>query len=546
MKLGEITVSANKNAVLNSERTGAATFINPNEVQALPTIKRSIRDLTRLDPRSDGNFSFGGKNWLYNNYSVDGSYFNNPFGLDNPSPGGQSNAEPLPYDAVEQVQVSIAPYDVREGGFTGAGINTVTKSGTNNFKGSIYTFFRNENLQGDKVGDSKILNPDLKFNQYGFTVSGPIMKNKLFFFINGELERREDPGTNFKADTDGDPTNNDAGTSRVQASVMNQIRQRMIDVYNYDPGPYEGFFHKTDNEKILMKLDWNINDQNNLTFRYNYLNARRDKPPHPFAISYNNTGRGPNQNSLPFKNSGYTINNQLNSFALELNSSYQKFSNKFFVSYNRFRDFRDPFSRPFPTIEIGEAGLTYTTVGHEPFSIHNILDQDVLQFTDNFSYYIGKHVLTVGATYEYFSFFNSFNLFRYGLLGFNTWPGGTAFNSIADFFAATDPSNPQDFGADVTPANVPFKGEFIKVGQLAFYAQDEFLATEKFSLTAGVRVDIPTYITQPADNPFSRSLKLLDENDNPETVDQSKLPDATPLFSPRVGFNWDVKGDRSL
>ena len=546
VQLGELVVTGDKDKLLNGDRTGAATYINPDQVIALPSIKRSTRDLTRLDPRSDGNFSFGGKNWLFNNYSVDGSYFNNPFGLDSPAPGGQTNAEPLPYDAIEQVQVSIAPYDVREGGFTGAGINTVTKSGTNNLKGSVYTFFRNEKMQGDKVGKAEILNPALTFNQYGFSLSGPIIENKLFFFINGELERREDPGTNFKADTDGDPTNNDAGTSRVQASEMDQIRQRMIDVYNYDPGLYQGFNHRTDNNKVLVKLDWNINEQNNLTFRYNYLDALRDLPPHPFAVSYNNTGRGPNQNTMPFQNAGYTINNELNSFALELNSRYQSFSNKFFVSYNIFRDFREPFSGPYPTIEIGKDGITYTTLGHEPFSIHNILDQNVLQITDNFSYYLGNHVLTVGATFEYFDFFNSFNLFRHGLMGFNNWPGGTAFNSVADFLAATDPANPQNFDINITPETVPYKGEFIEVGQLSFYAQDEYLVSDKFNLTYGVRVDIPTYFTQPVDNPFSRSLTLLDENDNPETVDQSKMPDAALLFSPRIGFNWDIHGDRSL
>ncbi|MEE9429439.1 MAG: carboxypeptidase regulatory-like domain-containing protein [Melioribacteraceae bacterium] len=558
LQLGELVVTADKNDLMNSDRTGAATFINPDEIKALPSIKRSIRDLTRLDPRSDGNFSFSGKNWLYNNYSVDGSYFNNPFGLDNPSPGGQSNAEPLPYDAVEQVQVSIAPYDVREGGFTGAGINTVTKSGTNDFKGSIYTFFRNESMQGDKVGDAVILNPELKFNQYGASVSGPIIKNKLFFFVNGEIERRDDPGTNFSADTDGDLTNNGAGVSRVQAEVMDRIRQRMIDVYDYDPGAYQGFNHRTNNEKILIKLDWNINDQNNLTLRYNYLNALRDKAPHPFAISYNNTGRGPNQNSLPFQNSGYTINNQLSSFALELNSQFKKYSNNFFVSYNSFRDFREPFSKAFPTIEISEGGLTYTTVGHEPFSIHNILDQDVLQITDNFNYYLGNHVLTVGASFEYFKFFNSFNLFRHGKMGFNTYRDidnwnpvkglPTTFLSVQDFMDATNPNNTVDFidfKNAIESESLPFKGEFIEVGQLSFYAQDEFLASDKFSLTYGVRVDVPTYFTEPVDNPFSRGLNLLDENDKKEVVDQSKLPDATPMFSPRVGFNWDVHGDKS-
>jgi Carboxypeptidase regulatory-like domain len=542
VELGELVVMGETDNILNSARTGAETSIDPDEVLALPTIKRSTRDLTRLDPRSDGNFSFGGKNWLFNNISVDGSYFNNPFGLDDPAPGGQTNAEPLPYDAVEQVQVSLAPFDVREGGFTGAGINTVTKSGTNNFQGSLYTFFRNESMQGDKIGDVELTVPDLSYNQYGFTVSGPIIKNKLFFFINGEIERRTDPGTNFTADAGGGVT---ATESRVTVAQMDIIRQRMIDVYGYDPGPYQGFDHKTENEKILVKLDWNINDNNNLVFRYNFLDARQEKPPHPFALAFGPSGRGPNSSTLPFKNSGYEMNNQLSSFALELNSRYQDFSNKFFVSYNRFRDFREPFSKDFPTIEIGDGGLPYTTVGHEPFSIHNILDQDVLQITNNFSYYIGKHVLTAGVTFEYFDFFNSFNIFRHGLFGFDSWPGGHTFSSVADFLAATDPNNPQDFLGDVTPSSVPFKGELIEVGQLSFYLQDEYLMSEKFSLTYGLRVDMPMYFTDPVDNAWSRGLNFLDENDDAEVVDQSSLPGASPLFSPRVGFNWDVKGDRS-
>jgi hypothetical protein len=552
--LAEIAITAEQDPVLNSNRTGAATYLSPAQVLEMPSIKRSTRDLFRLDPRSDGNFSFAGRNWLYNNISLDGSYFNNPFGLDDPAPGGQTNAEPVPFDAVEQVQVSIAPFDVREGGFTGAGINTVTKSGTNQIKGSLYSFVRNEDLQGNKVrGNEVIANPDLSFNQSGFTVSGPIVRDKLFFFLNGELERRDDPGTNFVADRDGKVT---FGESRVSAAVMDQIRDRMKTVYGYDTGPYEGFIHETNNDKLLFKLDWNINENNNLTFRYNYLKAKRDLPPHPFVLSFNNTGRGPNENSLPFQNSGYRINNRLNSFALELNSRTSTMANRFFASYNRFRDFRDPFSRDFPTIEIGENGVQYTTVGHEPFSIHNILDQDVWQVTNNLSIFSGKHVYTVGATFEKFSFFNSFNIFRHGVFFLPYFvdfegdgvPNGSTFSSLAEFFEQTDPNRPGGpikFNQMATPSSSPYKGENIDVGQLAFYAQDEYLVSETFNLRYGLRVDLPMYFTDPVDNPFSRSLKALDENGNRETVDQSKLPDVKLLFSPRVGFNWDISGDRS-
>ncbi len=511
----EVVVTGKVDEVMNSGRTGAATYISPIEVSEMPTIKRSTRDLIRLDPRSDGNYSFGGRNWLYNNISLDGSYFNNPFGLDDPAPGGQTNAEPVPFDAVEQVQVSVAPFDVREGGFTGAGINTVTKSGTNRFRGSVYGFYRNQSLVGNEVKGTKVVaNPDLTYYQPGLSISGPIIENKLFFFFDAELERRKDPGTNFAANRGV----SGFGISRVRAATMDSIAARMKNVYGYDPGPYDGYTNETNNDKWIMKLDWNAAENHNVSFRYSYLNARRDLPPHPFVLSYAGTGRGPNENSLPFRNSGYRINNHLSSFALEANSRYEKWANRLFASYNRFRDFRDPFSKPFPTIEIAEDGVTYTTLGHEPFSIHNILDQDVWQFTDNFSYYTGNHVLTVGATYETFKFFNAFNIFRYGVFqlpppstpgGF----GGTSFSSISDFFRYTDPTNPLflNFNAQVAAAEQnPFKGEDISLGQLAFYAQDSYLLTERFNLTFGLRVDFPVYFTKPVDNPFSRSLYLLD------------------------------------
>ncbi|HSD31174.1 MAG TPA: carboxypeptidase regulatory-like domain-containing protein [Gemmatimonadales bacterium] len=542
IELAGVQATAEQDAVLNSGRTGAATFIDPAAVQMLPSVKRSTRDLIRIDPRNDGNFAFAGRNWLYNNISLDGSYFNNPFGLDDPAPGGQTNAEPVPFDAVEQVQVSIAPFDVRQGGFTGANINSVTKSGTNDLHVTGYTFYRNENLVGNTVSGSKVVaNPDLSYVQTGASVSGPLKRDRLFFFIDAEIERTANPGSNFVASRNG---SSGLGISRVDATIMDSIRNRMIQQYGYDPGPYEGYKHHTDNDKLIGKIDWNVNPGNTLSFRYNYLKAKRDLPPHPFVLSFNNTGRGPNESSLPFYKSGYAINNQLSSFALELNSRSNRFANRFFASYNRFRDFREAFSPDFPTIEIGDGGVTYTTVGHEPFSIHNILDQDVFQFTNNFSLFRGKHVFTLGANFESFSFFNSFNIFRDGVffLPYQI-PIGSTFSSLNDFFTATTPGAGQkDFLGMIGTG--PYKGEDIHVGQLALYLQDEVPVTPRLNLTYGLRVDFPMYFTKPVDNPFSRGLTALDASGNPETVDQSKLPGSAGLWSPRVGFNWNAAGDR--
>ncbi len=542
VQLAGVQVTAERDEVLNSGRTGASMTVGPAKVALTPSIKRSTRDLTRLDPRSDGNMSFAGRNWLYNNISLDGSYFNNPFGLDDPAPGGQTNAEPVPYDAVAQLQVSLAPFDIREGGFTGANINTVTKSGTNELRGTVYSFGRNDAFQGNTVSGSKVTaNPDLAYNQSGFAVGGSIIRDKLFYYVNGEIERTKDPGSNFVA-SQGGATG--LGISRVQASVMDQIRQRMISGYGYDPGPYEGYFFHTDNNKALAKLDWNINENQNLTFRFNYLDAKRDLGPHPFVLSFANTGRGPNESSLPFYKSGYRINNRLDSYALEHNSRSRSFANRFFTSYNRFRDFREPFSADFPTIDIGEAGVTYTTVGHEPFSIHNILDQDVWQVTNNLSVFRGKHVFTIGGNFESFDFFNSFNIFRHGVFFLPEFiPIGSQFSSLSEFFSATAPGpNKKDFLSMIGGGT--FKGENIHVGQASLYGQDELLVTDRLKLTYGVRVDFPIYFTKPVDNPYSRGLKALDENRKSEVVDQSKLPGASPLFSPRVGFNWNAVGDR--
>ncbi len=543
IELEALTVEAAQDLVLNSDRTGAATVVTNTEVLALPSVRRSTRDLTRTDPRNDGNFSFGGRNWLYNNITLDGSYFNNSFGLDDPAPGGQTASEPVPYDAIEQVVVSVAPFDVRQSGFTGANINMVTRSGTNEFKVSGFAFFRNDNLVGNKVsGEDVIANPDLSAGQYGFSVGGPIIRDKLFFFFSGELNQRDDPGSNFVPSSGGAPV---FGESRTEQSVLDAISQRMDTEYNYKTGPYAGFVHETNSNKALLKVDWNLSANHNMMFRYNRLDAERELPPHPFVLSIFDSGRGPNTNTLPSQNSGYQITNELNSYAFEWNAraAQGKWANRFFASYNRFRDFRDAFSEPFPTLEIAEGGITYTTVGHEPFSIENNLDTDVWQFTNDFTYFTGRHSLTLGANFENFRFFNSFNLFRHGTFGF---PGGAGnFNSLEEFFDATDPSNPNQADFRSMIGTGEFKGEKFNLGQLGVYVQEQFAINPRFTLSAGLRVDFPMYFTDPVDNPFSRSLTARTGEGESVEVDQSKLAGTTALWSPRVGFNWDVTGTRS-
>jgi hypothetical protein len=315
----------------------------------------------------------------------------------------------------------------------------------------------------------------------------------------------------------------------------------MRDVYGYETGPYEGYFQETASDKLIVKFDWNVNESNKFTFRYNLLDARRGLPPHPFAINFTG-GRGPNENTLPFFNSGYSINNHLHSFVSELNTQHDTWGNRLFVSYNRFRDFREPNSPAFPTIEIAENGVSLTTIGHEPFSINNLLDQDVWQITNDFSLYRGDHVYTLGTNFESFEFGNSFNLFYYNFFI------DDMYSSIDAFWDATDVNSPnfRDFNADVAAATAPFADAPSKPGQFALYLQDDWRATEKLNLTFGLRADMPLYMTDLDPTPTGDALSLLDENGNPEQIIWNEWPDTRVLWSPRVGFNYDVKGDRTM
>ncbi|WP_026837959.1 carboxypeptidase regulatory-like domain-containing protein [Gillisia sp. JM1] len=568
--LDAVVISSAKNTVINSDRTGAETNIGSRELKTLPSITRSAADFYRLEPTASSNGSFGGRNDQFNNFSLDGSIFNNPFGLDAATPGGQTSAQPVSLDAIEQIQVSTAPYDVTQAGFTGASVNAVTKSGTNNWKGTVYGFYRNQDLTGSKVEGDDIIVPDLTQAQYGLSVGGPIIENKLFVFGNFEKDDREDLGSNFLAARPGLTGSN---VSRVTADDLDFVSTQ-LGTLGYETGAYEGYTHKTESTKGLFKLDWNVSDKHRVAFIYNFLNASRDLPANREAIGR----RGPDLTTLQFRNSGYRINNKINSFLVELNSNFSgNITNKFQAGYTRFEDSRDPFSAPAPPINIQEDGVRYIVAGHEPFSINNKLDQKVYQITNNLNFILGNHTITLGASFERFEFDNSFNLGAYDFGGnadAGQGPISTffdAFTSVRDGAGSFEEAvnngtitaalaNAQNV-FDNNNANDSWALAETNVGQLAFYAQDKWKATDKFTLTYGLRVDQPLYFdTQDKiqenidraaggtfpDGNYQPGITYFNENGAETKLSSLELPSKKLLFSPRLGFNYDVRGNKTL
>ena len=546
-ELEDVVVTANASDVFSSDRTGARTSVGRRQLSTLPSISRSAADYTRLEPTAS-NGSFGGRNDQFNNYSLDGAIFNNPFGLDAATPGGQTEAQPISIDAIEQITISTAPYDVTQAGFTGASVNAVTKSGTNEFTGTVYGFYRNEDMTGSKIKGQSIFIPTLLQSQTGVSVGGPIIKNKLFFFANFEQDTREDLGQSWL------PNRGTGGIneSRVLESDLMAV-QSALSGLGYNTGAYEGFIHEAGSTKGIVKLDWNINDNHRMALIYNFLDASKDKPAHPTALGF----RGPNASILQFQNSGYQINNKLNSYQLELNSSLSDaVSNKLQVGYSHFDDFRNPMSSPAPAMTIQDgAGANYIVVGHEPFSINNQLDQKVMQLTNNLTYVKGDHTYTLGFSYEKFEFDNSFNLGVYGYSDDRGYAGAFgAFGSVGDFIDAV---NNGLIGDAIAGAQSTFDANSwslaeTNVGQMSFYVQDEWFVNDKFKLTYGIRMDKPLY--------FDSDEKAQDVIDgtgdyapgtpyvNPNTgqvqlLDNTKMPTDKWVISPRVGFNYDVNGD---
>ena len=546
VQLAAVSVTAQSGGVLSSSRTGAATTVSRDAIEALPTVSRNISDFTRLTPQANGS-SFAGQDNRLNNITVDGSYFNNSFGLGT-APGARTGVSPIPLDAVDQIQVNVAPFDVRQGNFVGAGVNAVTKSGTNTFSGSVYRISRNQDNVGTKAG-ALAVNPGVfTFSQWGARLGGPIIRNKLFFFGNYETDEQTTPGTTFITNAGGvTPAGN---TTRVLTSDITALGTFLKDKFGYDAGGVGGYNLATPSKRIIGKLDFNLNDANKFSLRYIQLDSKTDV----LESNSNSLGifgnRRSNLNSISFSGSNYAILENIRSLVGEWNSNVSSnVSNNMIVGYTKNDESREPKGQFFPLVDIQEGGLTYTSFGSEPFTPNNELRYNTLQFQNNLTITTQKHDITLGVTAQHY---RSENVF---------FPGSQSvyvYSSLADFYADANDyvANPSRTTSPVTLArfqvrynNIPGQVKPIQPLDVLYagaYVQDQFRVTPRFNLSLGLRADVPKFKQTALANPAAATLPFVDEIGATRQYNTDRFPAAKILWSPRLGFNFDVLGDRSL
>lgn len=534
LMLGEAIVIATPASKFSSEKTGAATNISRSEINALPTVSRSITDVTRLSPYGGNGMSFAGTDGRTANFTVDGANFNNNFGLNDDLPGG---GNPISIDAIEELQVVISPYDVRQTDFIGGGVNAVTKSGTNTFKGSAYVYHRNENMRGNKAAGVEIPTARDKDRQtiYGVTLGGPIVKNKLFFFVNAEYVSTPSSAVSWRASSDG-VGNSDKGLSYTSIADMERVAEHVKTKYGYDPGSFTSFPSDESNIKVLARLDWNINDNNRLAVRYNFTKNVSWSAPSGTSMdggtasSFSRTSLY----SMPFSNAMYSKNQYVHSVSVDLNTRINdNLSNQFLVTFSKLDDIRGSNSDEFPFIDIQDGTGTntqYMALGYELFTWKNAVHNNIFNVKDDVVYYAGNHKLTAGINYEYQMADNSY--MRNGT-------GYYRYASLDDFLNQAAPETvciTYGYDGEEKPA------ARVRFHQLGIYAQDEWSPVENFKLTYGLRLDGLFFDNK--DLMTNNAIKALDYNGY--SIDTGKWPTSNILVSPRIGFSWDVFNDKSL
>lgn len=535
--LDEVEVVGTKSSIINSNRTGASTNLSSAQINSLPTISRSITDFTRMSPQAQGGSGFAGRDGRYNNIQIDGANFNNNFGLSsNNLPGGAS--QPISLDAIEEIQVNVAPYDVRQTNFTGAGINAVTRSGTNTFSGSAYGFYRDQDFNGYKVGADTIPKGDKTTSKvFGARLGGALIKNKLFFFVNGEYENNIRPGITLVPSAPGRTGDNVSRTTlEDMALVSNYVKEK----YGYDTGASEGYANNfaTKNYKALARLDWNINQMHKFTLRYNQVVATDDQTvngtsaPNPRSSSSRIS-----RNSYAFENANYNFENSVRSITAELNSNFKgNLSNQLLVTFTKIQDTRGSNSDIFPFIDIKKDGDSYLSLGYELFSYKNDVINNVYTFTDNITYSKGKHNLTAGASFDLMTFGNSFR--RYGTSYYR-------YDSLSQFINNQTPSAFALTYSTLPNGEDPYSE--LSFGIAGVYLQDQIRLNDKLKITGGVRFDLPLYLNELINNPAVNNLSFVDaQGEGNVKIDLGKWPSSKVLISPRVGFNFDPSGDRSF
>ncbi len=544
--LTEAIVISTASSKFATEKTGAATNITSSQITALPTVSRSITDVTRLSPYGGNGMTFAGADGRTANFTVDGANFNNNFGLSDGLPGG---GNPISIDAIEEMQVVISPYDVRQTNFIGGGVNAITKSGTNTFRGTAYVYHRNENLHGDTVDGEQILGARAidRNTTYGFTLGGPIIKNKLFFFVNAEYALIPTIANRWQGSTDG-KANADAYISRTTQADLKQVSDYVKSKYGYDTGSWTNFPADENNLKLLARIDWNITDKHKLAFRYNYTLNNRWSSPNATSMDGGTrmAGGRMSQYSMSFANSMYSMQNIVSTFSVDLNSRLSdNLSNQFLATYSKLDDVRGTNSAEFPFIDILDGNLmedgigtnNYMALGYELFTWNNAVHNTVANVKDDLTYYVGDHKITGGLSFEYQMADNQY--MRNG-------SGYYRYQSVNDFLQGAAPEVvclTYGYDGEQKPAA---RVQFYKAG---IYGQDEWSVNDRFKLTYGVRLD--GLFFDNGDLMTNQAIKNLtyypkSYGYTEQHIDTGVWPTAKLTVSPRLGFTWDVFGNKSL